>query len=98
MSTATRTEGDAPMSARYRFDPMALIAGLVFLALAIAYLLHAAGAMSVSAPWTLAIAAIGVGLAGLAGVVWRMLPGSFTGRGRSVPPGGPSRPPVDLTE
>jgi hypothetical protein len=97
MSTASPTEGDAPTSAGYRFDPMALIAGLVFLGVAIAYLLHAAGAMSVSAEWTLAIAVIGVGLAGLVGAVWTMLPVASTGR-RPVGPSEPPRPPVDLTK
>ncbi|MYV97186.1 hypothetical protein [Streptomyces sp. SID3343] len=97
MSTATRMEGDGPMSTRYRFDPMALIAGLVFLGIAIAYVLHAAGVMTVAPEWTLAIAAIGVGVAGLAGAVWTMLPGSSTRR-RSVGSGEPAHPPVDLTK
>lgn len=59
---------------RYRFDPMALIAGVVFTGIAVAYLLRATGAVSVSPQWVLATAAIGVGLAGLAGALWAMLP------------------------
>ncbi|MFI6585038.1 hypothetical protein [Embleya sp. NPDC050493] len=59
---------------RYRFDPMALIAGTVFAGIAIAYLLRASGTLTVRPEWTLATAAIGVGLAGLAGALWAMLP------------------------
>jgi hypothetical protein len=98
MSTATRMEGASPMSTRYRFDPMALIAGLVFVGIALAYILQAAGAIDVSAEWTLAVAAIGVGLAGLAGAVWTMLPRA--GARRPSPAGltEPRHPPVDLTK
>lgn len=71
--TTTNDGGRAPMS-RFRFDPMALIAGLVFTGIALAYILRAAGAVSVSAPWSLAAAAIGLGLAGLAGALWAMVP------------------------
>ncbi|MET7305022.1 hypothetical protein [Embleya sp. NPDC005575] len=59
---------------RYRFDPMALIAGTVFAGIAIAYLLRASGTLTVRPEWVLATAAIGVGLAGLAGALWAMLP------------------------
>ncbi|MEU0933266.1 hypothetical protein [Embleya sp. NPDC005971] len=59
---------------RYRFDPMALIAGAVFVGLAIAYLLRASGTLTVRPEWALAAAAIGVGTAGLAGALWAMLP------------------------
>ncbi|GCD95451.1 hypothetical protein [Embleya hyalina] len=67
---------------RRRFDPMALIAGVVFTAIAIAYLLRAGGHALMSPEWSLATAAIGVGLAGLAGALWSMLP---TGRSDAEP-------------
>ena len=73
IDTSTTNGGRAAMS-RLRFDPMALIAGLVFTGIATAYLLRAAGAVSVSPQWSLAVAAIGLGLAGLAGALWAMVP------------------------
>jgi len=84
--TSTTDGGRAAMS-RFRFDPMALIAGLVFTGIAVAYILRAAGAVSVSAPWSLAVAAIGLGLAGLAGALWATVTravarGEFESKGR----------------
>ncbi|MFI6983619.1 hypothetical protein ACIBSV_34085 [Embleya sp. NPDC050154] len=76
---------------RYRFDPMALIAGAVFTGIAVAYLLRATGAVSVSAQWVLATAAIGVGLAGLAGALWALLPkGGPEPVAASMPPMAPT--------
>ena len=83
VDTPTTNGGRAAMS-RLRFDPMALIAGLVFTGIATAYILRAAGAVSVSPQWSLAVAAIGLGVAGLAGALWAMVPraaGSSGGRG-----------------
>ncbi|WP_406283353.1 hypothetical protein [Embleya sp. NBC_00896] len=100
MTPATRMEGDSPMN-RYRFDPMALIAGLVFTGIAIAYILQAGGALSVSAEWSLAAAVIGVGVAGLAGVIRAIAPGTRH-IGTPMPPeplDEPYTPPtVDLTK
>ncbi|MGC0422362.1 hypothetical protein [Embleya sp. AB8] len=61
---------------RHEFDPMALIAGMVFTGIAIAYLLRADDHLSVSPGWSLAAAAIGVGVAGVAGALWSMVPRS----------------------
>ncbi|OPC81373.1 hypothetical protein B4N89_10835 [Embleya scabrispora] len=61
---------------------MALIAGVVFTGIAIAYLLRAGGHALISPEWSLATAAIGVGLAGLAGALWSMLP---PGRSEAAP-------------
>jgi hypothetical protein len=69
---------------RYRFDPMALIAGTVFAGIAIAYLLRASGTLTVRPEWVLATAAIGVGLAGLAGALWAMLPARESARTASM--------------
>ncbi|WP_406298232.1 hypothetical protein OG948_22505 [Embleya sp. NBC_00888] len=77
---------------RYRFDPMALIAGAVFTGIAVAYLLRATGAVSVSPQWVLATAAIGVGLAGLAGALWALLP-----KGGPEPVAAPMRPMASTT-
>jgi len=92
IDTSTTNGGRAAMS-RLRFDPMALIAGLVFTGIATAYLLRAAGAVSVSPQWSLAVAAIGLGLAGLAGALWAMVPGSrgVRGTGAARPPTPPPR-------
>jgi hypothetical protein len=58
---------------RHDFDPMALIAGAIFMAIAVMYLLDAHGSVDARPGITLALAVIGVGASGLAGVLWAML-------------------------
>ncbi|MGA4540376.1 hypothetical protein ACPA54_10295 [Uniformispora flossi] len=58
---------------RHDFDPMALIAGAIFMAIAVMYLLDAHGSVDARPGVTLALAVIGVGASGLAGAVWAMV-------------------------
>jgi H+/Cl- antiporter ClcA len=60
---------------RHAFDPISLVTGLVFLAIAVTYLVAAATGAHVSAGWVLPLGLIGLGLAGLAGSLRRGLRG-----------------------
>jgi hypothetical protein len=50
---------------RHDLDWVSLVAGLVFLAIALAYLLQVSVGVSIAAGWVLPIALIGLGVAGL---------------------------------
>jgi hypothetical protein len=56
------------------FDPMALIAGLMFIAVAVLYLLDAADVIELRTAVVVVVTAVGFGLAALAGAVWALLP------------------------
>ena len=58
---------------RHDLDLTSLIAGLVFVGVAVAYLVGAYTDVRVGAGWLLPVALIGLGLAGLAGAVRRGL-------------------------
>ncbi|MDI2126805.1 hypothetical protein [Yinghuangia seranimata] len=60
---------------RHDFDPMAMIAGGVFMAIAVMYMLDANGAMDARPGLMLALAVIGVGASGFAGAVWAVVTG-----------------------
>lgn len=64
--------GPAPLSNR-RFDPMAMIAGTVFMAIAVMYMLDAGNAVDARPGLLLALAVIGVGASGFAGAVWAII-------------------------
>lgn len=52
---------------RHDFEPGILIAGLVFLAVTVVYLLDAAGAWNVPSRWAVAIVGVSIGVAAGAG-------------------------------
>ena len=54
---------------RHRFDAFSLIAGAVFLLVAVVYLLQSAGVMHVSPRLVVPLELIGLGAGGLAGVI-----------------------------
>jgi hypothetical protein len=58
---------------RHEFDLFPLIAGLVFLAIAVVYGLDAAGAWDVNSLWVLGCGLAGLGIAGLAGTATHLL-------------------------
>jgi hypothetical protein len=58
---------------RHELDLTSLVAGVVFVAIAVAYLVGEATDVRVSAGWVLPLGLIGLGLAGLAGTVRRGL-------------------------
>ena len=51
---------------RHDLDWVSLVGGLVFLAIALAYLLQVSVGVSIAVGWVLPIALIGLGIAGLA--------------------------------
>lgn len=52
---------------RHELDLTSLIAGLVFVAIAVAYLIGSFTSVRIDAGWVLPIGLVGLGLAGLAG-------------------------------
>lgn len=58
---------------RHELDLTSLVAGIVFVAIAAAYLVGEATDVHVSAGWVLPLGLIGLGLAGLAGTLRRGL-------------------------
>lgn len=58
---------------RHEFDPFPLIAGLVFVGLAVAYGLDAAGVWTADDSWLLGSALAGLGVAGLAGTATHLV-------------------------
>lgn len=58
---------------RHPFDPASLIAGVVFVAIAAAYLIGAYTDLHIGSGWVLPLALIGLGAAGLAGSLRRGL-------------------------
>ncbi|MCF2530059.1 hypothetical protein [Yinghuangia soli] len=69
-SSAGRTSVD-----RRTFDPMAMIAGIFFMAIAVMYMLDAGGSVDARPGLMLALAVIGVGASGFVGAAWAMLSG-----------------------
>ena len=61
---------------RHEIDPISLVTGLVFVAIAVAYLVGQYTHTDISAGWVLPLGLIGLGLAGLTGSVRRGLRGS----------------------
>ena len=61
---------------RHELDLTSLVTGLVFVAIAVAYLVGQYTNLDVSAGWVLPLGLIGLGLAGLTGSVRRGLRGS----------------------
>lgn len=57
---------------RHDLDATSLVAGLVFVGLAVAYLIGAFTSTRIDAGWTIPIALVGLGLAGLAGSIVRV--------------------------
>jgi hypothetical protein len=57
---------------RHDADLTSLIAGLVFVAIGVAYLLNAMDVVEVDAKWVVPLALVGLGLAGLAGSLTRV--------------------------
>lgn len=82
---------------RHNFDPMALIAGAIFMAIAVMYLLDAHGTVDARPGVTLALAVIGVGASGLAGAVWAMVSRRKRRTAEFTASDTPSAP-VDLTK
>jgi len=58
---------------RHELDPISLVTGLVFVAIAVAYLIGQYTNADVSAGWVLPLGLIGLGLAGLTGSLRRGL-------------------------
>jgi hypothetical protein len=71
---------------RHELDVASLVTGLVFVAIAVVYLVSAYTDTNVSAGWVLPLGLIGLGLAGLAGSLRRGL--------RSELPSAPAAAPV----
>jgi hypothetical protein len=71
---------------RHDVDIMSLIAGLVFVAVGVAYLLSAMDVIEVEAKWVVPLALIGLGVAGLAGSLLRMSRGQRTDLGTQPGP------------
>lgn len=70
---ARSVRGDA--ARRHGFDPMAMVAGAIFMAIAVMYMLDAGDAVDARPGLMLALAVIGVGASGFVGAVWAMLGG-----------------------
>jgi len=66
---------------RHQLDLFSLIAGLAFVAIAVLYLLDAAGQLSVNGRLVIPLLLVALGVAGLAGAVYRMARGQ-----RETPP------------
>jgi hypothetical protein len=60
---------------RHQLDLFSLIAGLAFVAIAVLYLLDAAGQLSVNGRLVIPLLLVALGVAGLAGAVYRMARG-----------------------
>lgn len=60
---------------RREFDPMALVGGLFFAAIAVVYMLDAAGTLDARPGLLLALSAIAIGASGLTGALWAARPG-----------------------
>ncbi len=58
---------------RHELDLTSLVAGLVFVAIAVVYLVAEVADLHVSAGWVLPLGLIGLGLAGLAGTLRRSM-------------------------
>lgn len=54
---------------RHSFDPVSLVAGLVFAAVAAVYLLEAHTAVNIDGRWVLPLALIGLGIGGVLGAL-----------------------------
>lgn len=54
---------------RHALDPVSLVAGLVFSAVAIAYLVEAHTGINIDGRWVLPLALIGLGIAGVLGAL-----------------------------
>jgi hypothetical protein len=66
---------------RHQLDLFSLIAGLAFVAIAVLYLLDAAGQLSVNGRLVIPLLLVALGVAGLAGAIYRMARGQ-----REAPP------------
>lgn len=60
---------------RHQLDLFSLIAGLAFVAIAVLYLLDAAGQLSVNGRLVIPLLLVALGVAGLAGAIYRMARG-----------------------
>ncbi|WP_436773338.1 hypothetical protein [Yinghuangia sp. YIM S09857] len=108
--TARSRHGDT--ARRHGFDPMAMVAGTIFMAIAVMYMLDAGDAVDARPGLMLALAVIGVGASGFVGAVWAMLTGrrnrrtantgAATATSPATPPsataGGAAGSPVDFTK
>ncbi|MGW0657875.1 hypothetical protein [Streptodolium elevatio] len=72
-SSARSPRGD--IARRHGFDPMAMVAGAIFMAIAVMYMLDAGDAVDARPGLMLALAVIAVGASGFVGAVWAMLTG-----------------------
>jgi len=77
---------------RHELDLTSLVAGLVFIAIAVAYVVAEYTDATISAGWVLPLGLIGLGLAGLAGTLRRGL------RDTRPPVDPPAPAPVDLEQ
>ena len=73
---------------RHELDLLSLVTGLVFVAIAVAYLVAEYAGRDVSAGWVLPLALIGLGLAGLTGSLRRGLRAD-PDQPVPIPPSGP---------
>lgn len=80
---------------RHGFDPMAMVAGVTFMAIAVMYMLDAGDTVDARPGLMLALAVIGVGASGFVGAVWAMVTGRR--RRRAATAGAEARA-VDLTK